>query len=123
VFLAERPTPTTRQVSGGGPPPHFNKTGDNLLEGCDWQEFGHGAKRLMDRFESRVVGRDSANRVHESVAGSNSPDDVRCVLAAVTAYVGTRSPDTPDFTANAAPWVLGIAAVLATWKLYTEFKV
>ncbi len=30
VFLAERPTPTTRQVSGGGPPPHFNKIWDNL---------------------------------------------------------------------------------------------
>jgi hypothetical protein len=24
------PTPTKRQASGGGPPPHFNKTWDNL---------------------------------------------------------------------------------------------
>jgi hypothetical protein len=28
--LAERPTPTIRQVSGGGPPSHFNKFRDNL---------------------------------------------------------------------------------------------
>lgn len=30
VFLVERPTPTSRQVSGGGPPPHFNTTEDKL---------------------------------------------------------------------------------------------
>lgn len=26
VFCLERPTPTTWQVSGGGPPPHFDKS-------------------------------------------------------------------------------------------------
>jgi len=30
VVLAERLTPTSRQVSSGGPPPHFNKPRDNL---------------------------------------------------------------------------------------------
>jgi hypothetical protein len=29
VFFQERPTPTSRQVPGGGPPPHFSKTPDN----------------------------------------------------------------------------------------------
>jgi hypothetical protein len=47
---------------------------------------------------------------------------IGAILAAISAYVGTRSPTTPAFTANAAPWVLGIAWLLATWKLYTEFK-
>ncbi|MFN2502802.1 MAG: hypothetical protein ABR540_00940 [Acidimicrobiales bacterium] len=40
--MAERPTPTRRQVSGGGPPPHFNKLRDNLI----WIG-GHGERRLL----------------------------------------------------------------------------
>jgi hypothetical protein len=35
VFWQERPTPTTWQVSGGGPPPHFNKSWDNLVKVTD----------------------------------------------------------------------------------------
>jgi hypothetical protein len=30
--LGRRPTPTTRQVSGGGPPPHFNKPGTSSVK-------------------------------------------------------------------------------------------
>jgi hypothetical protein len=28
--LGGRPTPTSKQAAGGGPPPHFNKTRENL---------------------------------------------------------------------------------------------
>ena len=47
---------------------------------------------------------------------------VAAILAAISAYAGTRSATTPTFTADAAPWVLGIAFVLAAYKLYTDFK-
>lgn len=47
---------------------------------------------------------------------------IAAVLAAITSYVGTRSPTTPAFTAEAAPWVLLVALALAVWKLYCELR-
>jgi hypothetical protein len=47
---------------------------------------------------------------------------IAAVMAAITSYVGTRSPSTPAFTAEAAPWVLLIALVLAVWKLYSDIQ-
>ncbi|MFI5034998.1 MAG: hypothetical protein ACHQFZ_02195 [Acidimicrobiales bacterium] len=44
------------------------------------------------------------------------------VLASISAFVGTRSPTTPSFTADAAPWVLGIACVLAISNVYSSIK-
>jgi len=44
------------------------------------------------------------------------------VLSSISAYAGTRSPTTPSFTADAAPWILGIAFVLATSNLYSSVK-
>ena len=45
---------------------------------------------------------------------------IAAILAAINAYVGTRSPTTPTFTADAAPWVLFIGVVLTVWKLYSD---
>jgi hypothetical protein len=47
---------------------------------------------------------------------------VATVLSAITSFVGTRSPTTPTFTADAAPWVLGIAFLLAMMNLYSNVK-
>jgi len=47
---------------------------------------------------------------------------VATVPSAITSFVGTRSPTTPVFTADAAPWVLGIAFILAMTNLYSNVK-
>lgn len=47
---------------------------------------------------------------------------VAAVFAAISAYVGTRSPTTPTFTIDAAPWVLAITFVLAAGKLVTDIQ-
>jgi hypothetical protein len=47
---------------------------------------------------------------------------VATVFAAISAYVGTRSPTTPAFTAEAAPWVLVVAFVLAFSKLVSDVR-
>ncbi len=47
---------------------------------------------------------------------------IAATMAAITSYVGTRSTSTPAFTAEAAPWVLLIALVLAVWKLYSDIQ-
>ena len=45
---------------------------------------------------------------------------IATVLSSINAFVGTRSPTTPTFTADAAPWVLGIAFILAASNLYSS---
>jgi hypothetical protein len=57
VTLAS-PTPTSWQASGGGPPPHFNKTWDNL----------------RDRGEHIVVSIEGNGEIVET---DDVPDDVR----------------------------------------------
>jgi hypothetical protein len=47
---------------------------------------------------------------------------VAAVFAAINAYVGTRSPTTPAFPAEAAPWVLGITFILALSKLISDIQ-
>jgi hypothetical protein len=60
VFLVERPTPTARQVSGGGPPPHFNKLGDNLPRAVT-VEVG-GAEILVGAIEDLIVSKELLGR-------------------------------------------------------------
>jgi len=43
---------------------------------------------------------------------------IATVLASISSFVGTRSPTTPSFSADAGPWVLGIAFVLAVSNIY-----
>ena len=47
---------------------------------------------------------------------------IATALAAISAYVGTRSPTTSSFTADAAPWVLGVAFILALSNVYNSIK-
>ena len=47
---------------------------------------------------------------------------VATVLSSINSFVGTRSPTTPVFSADAAPWVLGVAFVLAISNLYSSVK-
>jgi len=47
---------------------------------------------------------------------------VAAIFAAMSAYAGTRSASTPAFTAEAAPWVLGLTFVLALLKLISDIK-
>jgi hypothetical protein len=45
---------------------------------------------------------------------------IATVLSSISAFIGTRSPTTPTFTADAAPWVLGVAFILAVSNLYSS---
>ena len=47
---------------------------------------------------------------------------VAAACAAISAYVGTRSTSTPAFTAEAAPWVLGLTFILAFLKLVSDIR-
>jgi hypothetical protein len=60
VFWQERPTPTSREVSGGGPPPHFNKTRDNLFADSKQgyrteQDYTVRLSRYADAAEARLA--------------------------------------------------------------------
>jgi len=47
---------------------------------------------------------------------------IAAISAAISAYVGTRSASTPTFTADAAPWMLGLTFILALSKLVSDIR-